>query len=313
MDLYNILNVNQDASEKDIKKAYLKLVKKYHPDKNPNYINEFRKIQTAYDILINDTSRLEYQKMDNNTKNSFVSVLENIIKNTINISKLKEYGINITENNFDYLNFFNMINVFDLLQIFKTKNIKNRYFDDFNNCSDSDTDIYDETFAEHYYSLPFFAQKYNDIDIKIDLPIKLSDLNNKKKIVLKRNINNIIETSTFVFKLNSPYVIYIGGGDIKNNDIGNLIIKLNLPNNLLWNEEMILIKQNISLYEFIYGLDISINLSDDIININNWIPYRDGYLITIDKKIGKYTLAIKLYLDYDNTNENKELLKKYFS
>ena len=61
---YNyILGIKDGASQKEIKSAYRKLSKKFHPDKNPNetdkdrefYQNRFKDIQEAYEALINET------------------------------------------------------------------------------------------------------------------------------------------------------------------------------------------------------------------------------------------------------------------
>lgn len=129
-------------------------------------------------------------------------------------------------------------------------------------------------------------------------------------------------TSTFVFNLAKPYIVFVGAGDMDNGDYGNLIIKLNLPNNLFWDENLILIQQSMSLYEMIYGVDIHLDLGEDRnINIQNWIPSRDGYLIDIlnqenvntNIKLTNYNLAIKLFLDYESTSEKELVLKEYFS
>ena len=107
-----------------------------------------------------------------------------------------------------------------------------------------------------------------------------------------------------------------------NGDYGNLIIKLNLPNNLVWIENVILIEQSMSLYELIYGLDIHLDLGENkIINIQNWVPSRDGYLIDISNgsnintnvKLAEHNLGIKLFLDYEDSTEKENMLKQYFS
>jgi hypothetical protein len=63
MDLYRILEVEKSASQSDIKAAYRRLAKKYHPDKNPNNPKAeemFKNIAAAYDVLGDERKKLEY-------------------------------------------------------------------------------------------------------------------------------------------------------------------------------------------------------------------------------------------------------------
>ena len=52
-DYYEILGVGKGASEDEVKKAYRKLAKKYHPDVSTeeNAESKFKEVQEAYDVL----------------------------------------------------------------------------------------------------------------------------------------------------------------------------------------------------------------------------------------------------------------------
>ncbi|PWG00742.1 molecular chaperone DnaJ [Levilactobacillus bambusae] len=63
-DYYEILGVSKDASDDDIKRAYRKLAKKYHPDLNdaPDAAEKFKDIQEAYDVLGDTQKRANYDQ-----------------------------------------------------------------------------------------------------------------------------------------------------------------------------------------------------------------------------------------------------------
>lgn len=65
VDYYKILGIKKDASVEDIKKAYRKLARKYHPDLNPNNKEankQFQQINEANEVLSDPESRKKYDK-----------------------------------------------------------------------------------------------------------------------------------------------------------------------------------------------------------------------------------------------------------
>ena len=64
-DYYEILGLNKDASEDEIKKAYRSLAKKYHPDLNPDNKEaeaKFKEANAAYEILSDPEKRSRYDR-----------------------------------------------------------------------------------------------------------------------------------------------------------------------------------------------------------------------------------------------------------
>ena len=72
-DYYSILGVGKDAGEDEIKSAYRRLAKKYHPDlnKTPEAAEKFKEINEAYSVLGDPKKRSNYDQFGSADGNPF--------------------------------------------------------------------------------------------------------------------------------------------------------------------------------------------------------------------------------------------------
>lgn len=165
MSYYEILGVNKQASENDLKKAYKKLAFKWHPDKNPdNKVNaekKFKKICEAYDFLMNKEKRAIYDRsgkdgIQNNFQN-FNSVFGNSPDNIF-----RTFFENDDVSNFNE----------DIHQTFNSYRFKGNNF-------------------ERKQNIPTKKKKADSIEYKLKCSLEELYYGQKKKLKINKIVNNI--------------------------------------------------------------------------------------------------------------------------
>lgn len=104
-DYYDILQLNKDASQDEIKSRYKKLAKEYHPDKsNGETLEIFKEIQEAYSVLSDPYQRGKYDAaMEGDQPNSgilgpeFYEAMESV-NNIFNQPFFNNNGVNVGSN-----------------------------------------------------------------------------------------------------------------------------------------------------------------------------------------------------------------------
>jgi DnaJ-class molecular chaperone len=208
--LYSILGIEKNASEDEIKKAYKKLVLRFHPDKNndKNSHEQFIKIHSAYEILINNKLREDYDKL-NKDKYNFRETMEYFYK---------KYKKNIYQNIYNILSFiYNKDNKTNLNDI--------EYDDQYKNYIDNNK--FDEAFN---YLMNKYIKNESELNIIDNVECDLINRYNNNYMLIEV-IRKSRENIELYVPLRNEINIYYGEGEINDGKIGDLILHTKTKNN----------------------------------------------------------------------------------
>lgn len=282
IDYYKVLGIEKKATEKEIKTAYRKLARKYHPDLNPNNKEaekQFKNINEANEVLSDTESRKKYDKYGENWKHG--EEFEKSQQQQSSQYQSQQQGFSDQEN---YSDFFESM---------------------FGGQSRSS--------SQHRQSPKFRGQDYN-----AELNLNLKDVYTSQQQVL--TVNNKKIRLTIPAGVDNEQVIKIkgkGSPGINGGPNGDLFIKFILNNNTGFNREGNNLYKNVDLdlYTSILGGEITADTFDGKVKLNikagttnNTKVKLKGKGFPIYKKEGEYgDLIITYNIDIPTNLSEKEI------
>jgi len=228
IDYYKILGLSKNATETDIKKAYRKLARKFHPDLNPNdkeAEKRFKEINEANEVLSNPENRKKYDEYGKDWKHA------------------EEYEKARQQDHYQ-----------------RSTN------DPFGGYSEEDfSDFFSSMFGDRSFKGRGHQVKFKGQDFNAELSLDLKDVYKTHKRTLTINNKNI--RITIPAGIENGQVIKIkghGGPGINGGPNGDLYIKFSVVNNTKFNRDGddLYTALDLDLYKSILGGEIMVDTFD---------------------------------------------------
>jgi curved DNA-binding protein CbpA len=299
MDYYELLNIDPNATTKQIKKHYYSLAKKYHPDKtngNLKKCEEFKLLSEAYSTLSNPKKRFIYdlkhklridQKLNLDLSDQDYELLHSYYNQMMNLTEIK---------------------FMKLLYSSLPEEIRNKVSKTIN-------------LVFHGHSLKknqlihLKNIKYIDIrELKEDYFIHLfRSFNDIYKNVIKQIIILTKENTYHLFITSFNYSLILNNceSSLKLNIIGIL-------NQLKVRNYDLIYEQSINLYQYYYGDIFNIQLMENTIQYRNHFDNEQvlsdlGLMDPLLGKRGDLIIRYRLDLKRNNLENSKELIQQLFN
>lgn len=228
IDYYKILGVPKNASEKDIKKAYRKLARLYHPDLNPNdkeAERKFKEVNEAHEVLSHPENRKKYDEYGKDWKHAEEFEKAKQQQQQYQGNRQQQYHGNFEESDF--------------------------------------SDFFESMFGggSRQHSRTMFRGQ----DFNAELQLDLKDVFTTHKRTLKVNNKNI--RITIPAGVENGQVIKIkghGAKGVNNGPNGDLYIKFNIVNNTNFkrDKENLYTTVSLDLYKALLGGDVMVDTFD---------------------------------------------------
>lgn len=293
IDYYKILGIDKKASQDDIKKAYRKLARKYHPDLNPNdkeSNKKFQEINEANEALSDPDKRKKYDEYGANWKNS---------------------------------------EQFEQAQRSQSRGRSQNPFSgggygaaDFGAGGDF-SDFFESMFGGGNRSSGRNSVKYKGQDYQASLQLKLRDAYKTHKQTLTVNGKNIRITipagiaDEQVIKLNGH-----GGPGVNGGPAGNLYITINIEEDAMFKRlnNDLYIQQEIDLYIAVLGGEVTIETLDGKVKLKVPAGTQNGTKVRLKNKgfpvykkegeFGNMFITYTIRIPAELNDKQKELFKE---